>query len=98
MGEITESWFLGWGKYIKIMVAINSKGLTLGWAVLPLYRCQELSPLAGIFGSRSAVYWGKFECRRHSKCQGIYLGEILGKGKQKYSTLGYFVFGIKPKA
>ena len=30
--------------------------------------------------------------------KGTYLEEILGKGKQKYFWLKYFVFGFRPKA
>ena len=38
------------------------------------------------------------ECRRHSECRRHYLGEILGKDKQKYFRLRYSVFGFRPKA
>ena len=77
-GKITESIFLGWGKYTRGMVAINFKGLTLSF---------QGEMLGNVF------FFGGENNRNHT-----YLGEILGRGKQKYSRIGYSVIGFRPKA
>ena len=37
------------------------------------------------------------QCQIQNECKRHYVGEILGKDKQKYSRLRYSAFGFRPK-
>ena len=91
VGEITESMILGWGKYTRgIYIRVG------GTASVPLP--GSLPTRGSIWISVSGILGNILSAGGTQSAEGTYLGEILGKGKQKYFRLRYSVFGFRPKA